>query len=81
MRPDFTLVPVLALIALPALSDTTTALRDHALPAHERVAAETSALARKAAADCAPDAVRPAYHDAYDAWIGVSHVPVRSDRR
>ncbi|MEM8788886.1 MAG: imelysin family protein [Pseudomonadota bacterium] len=68
------LAVLLSLVCAPALADVETALSDHVLPGHERLAQATEALAETAAADCAPAAVRPAFHDAYDAWVAISHV-------
>ena len=65
---------VLALVATPALSDVTKALDSHVLPGHAGLVAATKELADAAQADCTPDAVKPSFHTAYDAWIRISHV-------
>ncbi|MEL7114313.1 MAG: imelysin family protein [Pseudomonadota bacterium] len=51
-------------------------VQDHVLPRYANLAAETQQLAATAAADCTPDnaALTQAYHSAFDAWIGVSHL-------
>ncbi|MGR3434508.1 MAG: imelysin family protein [Shimia sp.] len=48
----------------------------HVLPRYERLAQETASLAEVASRDCAPEsaALHAAYHAAFDAWIGVSHL-------
>lgn len=70
------LLPPIAfcLIALPALADVERTLQDHILPGHEALARATDDLASEAATDCAPEAVRPAFHAAYDAWIAIGHI-------
>lgn len=62
------------LIATPALADVDHALDAHILPGHAALVEATSELAHAATADCTPEAVRPAYHAAYDAWIAISHI-------
>ncbi|MEL6414071.1 MAG: imelysin family protein [Pseudomonadota bacterium] len=48
----------------------------HVLPGYQALAAETANLAESAAEDCTPasPALIDAYHDAFDAWVGVSHL-------
>ncbi|MEZ5714917.1 MAG: imelysin family protein [Paracoccaceae bacterium] len=48
----------------------------HILPGFTRFAAEAEVLKDAAEADCAPrsPALRAAYHAAFDAWLGVSHL-------
>ena len=48
----------------------------HILPRYTTLAERTDALAAVAQQNCAPDdaALRNAYHDAFDAWIAVSHL-------
>jgi predicted lipoprotein len=70
------LVP-LAAAAGPDRSETIDAILDvHVLPGFARLEAETGALAGAAQADCAPTSppLRDAYDDAFDAWMGVSHL-------
>lgn len=65
---------VLSLIAAPVFADVSDALSEHVLPGHARLAEATSALATSAATDCSPEALRPAFHAAYDAWVSISHI-------
>lgn len=65
---------VLTLIAAPAVADVSSALTDHILPGHARLAAATASLSATAAADCTPEAVRPAFVEAYDTWVSISHI-------
>jgi len=58
----------------------------HILPRYTTLAERTDALAAVAQQNCAPDdaALRDAYHDAFDAWIAVSHLrfgPSETDNR
>lgn len=48
----------------------------HILPGYQALKDETAALKLAAAEDCAPDvpALVAAYHDAFDAWVRVSHL-------
>ncbi|MEL6210049.1 MAG: imelysin family protein [Pseudomonadota bacterium] len=64
----------LCLTALPAFADVQRAIETHILPGHTALAQATDELASDAAENCAPDAVRPAFHAAYDAWISISHI-------
>lgn len=59
-------------LATPALADMDSALDRHILPGFDAFAHRADALAETAAADCLPRAVRPAYHDAFDAWMSVA---------
>ena len=59
---------VLACLAAPAWAGVDEAIRDHVLPATAGFAEATAGLAETAAADCRPEAVRPAFQDAFDAW-------------
>ncbi|MEL7213170.1 MAG: imelysin family protein [Pseudomonadota bacterium] len=65
---------ILSLVAAPALADIPSTISDHILPGHERLASSTAALADSARTDCSPEAVTPAFHEAYDAWIAISHI-------
>lgn len=58
----------------------------HVLPGFERLSYHGKQLAATAAQDCLHDsiALRRAYHDAFDAWLGVSHLrfgPTEVDNR
>ena len=56
------------------IADVQRAIETHILPGHTALAQATDALASYAAENCAPDAVRPPFHAAYDAWISISHI-------
>lgn len=57
-----------------AHADVARAVSDHIIPAFDRFAAATGTLADSARTDCTATAMRPAYHDAFDAWMGISHL-------
>ncbi|MEM0990990.1 MAG: imelysin family protein [Pseudomonadota bacterium] len=64
----------------------TTALDRHILPGFQTLATEGAALADAAGADCSVEgeALVQAYHSAFDAWLGVSHLrfgPTEVDNR
>ncbi|MEL7164986.1 MAG: imelysin family protein [Pseudomonadota bacterium] len=65
---------VLCLTALPAFADVQRAIDTHILPGYAALAQATDDLASDAAADCTPEAVRPGFNTAYDAWISISHI-------
>ena len=52
------------------------AVSQHILPGFEHLATTTEALSAAAEADCRPSSepLRAAYHTAFDAWMGVSHL-------
>jgi len=82
--PRIRLALCLTLIAAPAWADYPETLRDHILPGYAAFAAATADLAAAAQADCTAEALRPAYHAAFDAWQGVAHLrlgPVEEDGR
>ncbi|WP_339821066.1 imelysin family protein [Sulfitobacter dubius] len=59
-------------------------IRDHALPGTARFASATAALDAAAQADCTDTALRPAYQEAFDAWMGIAHLtlgPLEEDGR
>ena len=67
------------LIAAPVLADPlqdalTRTVDLHATPAVERFDQAATALSNAAAADCTPEAVKPAYNAAFDAWMGLQHL-------
>lgn len=70
----FFLVAVLSCLALPAVADVQAVLQDHVQPRIDRFALKTGELAEAAGTDCTATALRPAYQDAFDAWMGVSHL-------
>ena len=65
---------VFTLIAAPAVADISSAISQHILPGHARLLEATTSLSETAEADCTPGAVRPAFTEAYDAWVSVSHI-------
>lgn len=62
------------LLPVPAAADVGDVVRDHILPGYDRFALETAALAALAADSCDPATLAPAYHAAFDAWMGVQHL-------
>ncbi len=74
---------VLAFAAGPVAADVNAVIDAHILPGYAAFAEATTAL-DDAAADCAPETIRPAWNEAFDAWLGVSHLrfgPVEQDGR
>lgn len=63
---------VFALCAAPVFADTREAVEGVIVPGYARFAASADALAQAAAQSCEPDALRPAFHNALDAWLAVS---------
>lgn len=63
-----------AVLTTPAFADVDAVLNDHIAARYATLAEAAQKLAETAAADCTPAAVLPAYHAAYDAWIGISHI-------
>ena len=61
-------------LSSPCMADVTSVLHRHILPGQAKLIEMTGNLETVAAQDCAPEAVIPAFHDAYDAWISVSHI-------
>lgn len=73
----------LAVAATPTMADIDAVIDDHILPGYAAFADAATAL-DDAASTCAPDALRPAWQAAFDAWMGVSHLrfgPVEQDGR
>lgn len=75
----FLAATVVAFAALPALADAPdipAIVETHVIQGYERLADETSKLASAAIDDCTPSntTLLTSYHDAFDAWIGVSHL-------
>lgn len=86
MRKTLALLMLLAapLSTGPAQADVAEALRDHILPGYAGFAEAAGALAQAAEGSCDPAVLRPAWNDAFDAWMGVSHLhlgPVEEDGR
>lgn len=75
----------LAPVAADPLSDALTrAVNDHTVPAVDRFDVATAFLADVAGDDCLPEAVKPAYNAAFDAWMGLQHLhmgPVEANGR
>lgn len=74
---------VLAFAAGPAAADVDAVIDAHILPGYAAFAEATTVLV-DATADCAPETIRPAWNEAFDAWMGVSHLrfgPVEQDGR
>ncbi|MEM9394715.1 MAG: imelysin family protein [Pseudomonadota bacterium] len=67
-----------------AFADAQAVIDQHITPGYAKFAETASQLAETARNDCGPEAVLPAYHDTFDAWLGVSHItfgPVEKDGR
>ncbi|MCB1390811.1 MAG: imelysin family protein [Rhodobacteraceae bacterium] len=71
-----TLALVLSFASGPALADVAAVLDRHVLPGNAAFAAATQALDAAAAADCRPEALRPAWNAAMDAWMAVDHLRI-----
>jgi uncharacterized protein len=72
------------LAALPAHADVAEAVGGQALPGYAAFASATAGLATVAEADCGPEAMKPSWNAAFDAWMAVSHLrlgPVEEDGR
>ena len=65
---------LLSFLAGPVLADVQTVIEGHIEPGYTNLLATTTKLSTAATADCSPDAVRPHFHVAYDAWISISHI-------
>jgi predicted lipoprotein len=65
---------LLACLAAPATAGVDEAVDDAILPATARFAETAGALAATAAGNCRADAVRPAWHTAFDASLGIGHL-------
>lgn len=60
------------------------AVTEHTIPAVKRFDDAARDLVMASAADCRPEAMKPAYHAAFDAWMGVQHLhmgPVETNGR
>ena len=74
---------ILTLLASPAAADVAQAV-DVITPAYAALADSTADLARAAAADCAPEGLRPAFQAAWDDWARIDFLrlgPVETDGR
>lgn len=65
---------LLSFLASPALADVQAAIEGHIEPGYTNLFSATTELSKAASKDCSPDAVRPHFHRAYDAWISISHI-------
>ncbi|MEO0830714.1 MAG: imelysin family protein, partial [Pseudomonadota bacterium] len=65
---------MLSFLAAPALADVEAVIEEHIEPGYANLAAATADLSAAATANCSPEAVRPHFHTAYDAWISISHI-------
>ncbi|WP_417722400.1 imelysin family protein [Salipiger sp.] len=63
-------------LALPAQAGVQEALDLHILPGLARFDEAATEMAETAAADCAPEAVQPAYQAAFDAWTAVGDIRI-----
>ncbi len=68
------LTGLMIFVALPVVADVEEALADHVLPGFRTFAADTAQLAEAAREDCTAEALQPAFHTAFDAWLGVAHL-------
>ncbi len=83
------LAAAFVLLATPVAAnppDIAAIVETHILPGYTALASDADALARAAAADCAPGnaELAVAYHEAFDAWVRVSHLrfgPSEADDR
>lgn len=78
------LILALLLAATTASADTNRVLETHILPAVAGFASASEALETAARTDCTQEALRPAYHATFDAWMGISHLtfgPLEQDGR
>lgn len=74
----------LCCLAAPLSAGVEEAVSDHILPAFDTFAADTQALSEAAQADCTAEALRPAYQQAFDGWMGIAHLtfgPLEADGR
>ena len=62
------------LMPLPALADVAEVVKGHILPGYDRLVAESGALAELARETCETEHLAPAFHAAFDAWMGVQHL-------
>ena len=63
-------------LAAPAFADIDEVLETHILPGFERFADATGTLSDTAEQKCRPGAIRPAFHDAFDAWMSVADLRI-----
>ena len=78
------LILALAVLATPAHADYPETAQAHILPGYAAFEAATATLADKAQQTCETSGLVPAFHLAFDAWMGVQHLrfgPVETDGR
>jgi predicted lipoprotein len=63
-------------LAAPASADVSAALDTHILPGFAAFAEAAEGFTDSAAADCRPEALTPAYHAAFDAWMAVADLRI-----
>jgi predicted lipoprotein len=74
MRRPALLAALAGLLALPATADVPEAVTGHPLPGFAAFAEAAATLDAAARTDCAPEALQPAFHATFDAWMAVSHL-------
>lgn len=62
------------LFATPALADFPETVKYHILPGYAAFTDAAKALADASAATCDPEALKPAFNAAFDAWLGIQHI-------
>ncbi len=65
---------LLAGLPAPAFADVGAVIDRHILPAYEGFAAAAESLAAEAEKTCAPEALRPPFNAAWDAWMQAAHL-------
>jgi predicted lipoprotein len=70
----FKSLAVMLCLATPAMADFPEAVSRHILPGYASFATAAQDLADAAAQSCTLTDLRPAYHAAFDAWMGVQHL-------
>ncbi len=64
------------LLPVPAVADVAEVVGDHILPGYDRMVEETAKLANLASETCDSEVLAPAFHSAFDAWMGVQHIHI-----
>lgn len=78
------LIPALAMLPISAIAGVTESVERHIMPAVENFSQSAQSLSDTAAEDCTAEALRPAYQDIFDNWMGLSHLgfgPLEQDGR
>lgn len=74
----------LSLVTTTATADVARAVDDYIMPGYAAFAEASAQLRDVAAQDCTLEAIKPAWNDAFDAWLTVSHLhfgPIEKDGR